>query len=363
MKIAQFIDSDDIGGAESMLISLSRALITQGHEVVIFHLGNQYISADCQKYGLSEVIIPQKHLYRSIMTVFLFSILFARLLRSHKIDILHSHLYGSITGAFLGTFLYRLPHIGTLHDLYMVQERIGRGVMLRIAQFTGTRLVSVSNDMQLFYEDYIPAAKKLTTIYNGFDLNSSKTGQDTPFTDVPKSNFVRIVTVGRLIELKQQYQQLCNLIDIIKNDDIQLIFVGDGPEFEHIQEKISSEGLGDKVFLLGERNDVLSILKSSDIFILASQSEGLSCSIIEAMAVGLPAIVSNVGGNRELIKNGVNGYLFELNDHDQFKLLVSKLINNSEERQKMGTVSKDIANTTFSTTMMAKNYINLYKQV
>jgi len=361
MKIAQFIDSDDIGGAESMLISLSRELISQGHEIIVFHLGNQYIDEACQKYNLTQVNIPYKKLYSSIITIFLFSILFSRLLRNHKIDILHSHLYGSITGAFLGAYIYRIPHIGTLHDLYMVQERIGRGLMLRIAQFANTQLIAVSNDMQSFYKKYIPSAKKLHTIYNGFDLNSSFSINDKAFTDINKSTSIRIVTVGRLIELKQQYQELCTLTEILKNNDIQLLFVGDGPEFSHIQDKINSEGLEDKVFLLGERNDVLAILKTADIFILASQTEGLSCSIIEAMAMGLPAIVSNVGGNRELIKNGVNGYVFELNNPDQFKSHVNKLIANREERQKMTTESKKIATATFSTAMMAKNYIKTYK--
>ncbi len=363
MKIAQFIDSDDIGGAESMLISLSRELIVQGHKVVIFHFGNQYVDNACQKYGLTQVSIPYKKLYSSIITIFFFSILFSRLLRRYRIDVLHSHLYGSITGAFLGTYLYRIPHIGTLHDLYMVQERTGRGAMLRMAQFANTRLISVSNDMQTFYKKYIPFAKELHTIYNGFDLENSTTAQDKPFTDIDKASAVRIVTVGRLIELKQQYQQLCALSEILKTNDVQLLFVGDGPEFKTIQDKIYLEGLEDKVFLLGERNDVYAILKTADIFILASQSEGLSCSIIEAMATGLPAIVTDVGGNRELIINDVNGYTFPLNDTDKFRSQVEELINNLGKCKKMGSESNKLAQTTFSTATMAQKYINTYKQI
>ncbi len=362
MKIAQFIDSDDIGGAESMLISLSQALIAQGHDVIVFHFDNQYINDACQKHGLPQVSIPYKKLYSSVVTIFLFSILFSRLLRHYDINILHSHLYGSITGAFLGTYLYKIPHIGTLHDLYMVQERTGRGAMLRLAQAANTQLISVSNDMQRFYENYIPFAKELHTIYNGFDLENSTTAQDKPFTEIDKSTAVRIITVGRLISLKQQYQQLCALSDIIRNNDLQLLFVGDGPEFKAIQEKINQENLNDKVFLLGERKDVHAILKTADIFILASQSEGLSCSIIEAMASGLPAIVSDVGGNRELIINNVNGYIFPLNDTDTFRSQVKELIHSPEKRKEMGAESKKIAQTTFSTTTMAEKYINIYNK-
>ena len=361
MKIAQFIDSDDIGGAESMLVTLSNELVKQGHEIIVFHFANQSIDAACQKHGLTQVHIPFKKLYSSIITIFWFSIVFSRLLRQHKIDILHSHLYGSITGAFLGAFLYRIPHIGTLHDLYMVQERLGRGLMLRMAQFANTRLITVSNDMQAFYESYIPASKALLTIYNGFELSNTINPEGTEFTEVEKADSVRIVTVGRLISLKQQYEELCALTELLKDTPLQLLFVGDGPEFDKIQQKIIAEALQDKVFLLGERTDVFAILKTADIFVLASESEGLSCSIIEAMALGLPAVVSDVGGNRELIKNDTNGFTFKFGDNNAFKEKIKELIDSPKKRKEMGAKSKEIAQTTFSTKIMAKNYINAYQ--
>lgn len=363
MKIGQFIDTDNIGGAETMLARLSISLSKQGHEVVVFHFGNEYLEEICKKHNIKNVIIPFHKLYKSIVTVVFFSLKFAQLLKQHNIDILHSHLYGPITGAFLGTFLFRIPHIGTLHDVYMVQERAGRGLLLRLAQFTKVKLISVSNDMRSFYQNYIPFCKTVNTIYNGYDREQEMLPTDDFLAQLKNDNDTIIVTVGRLIPLKRQIHQVSELSSILKGNNTKLLIVGNGPDYQSLKNLIQEKGLNDKVLLLGERNDVQSILDIADIFILASESEGLSCSIIEAMSAGLPCIVSNVGGNRELIINNKNGYLFQLYDQDQFREAVMRLINDADKRKKMGRESKEIVLHKFSMEIMTQNYIQAYFNV
>lgn len=360
MKIAQFIDTLNIGGAETMLVRLSISLAQHGHEVTIYHFGNPYIHDSCEKHRINQVIIPFLDLYKSLLTVYIFSLKFAKLLKKHKIDLLHSHLYGSITGAYFGAFVYRIPHIGTLHDLYMVQERKGRGLILRITQAAGTQLVSVSQNMRDFYQNYIPFSKKITNIYNGFEWENELENNTKVNTARENNDAVRIVVVARLIKLKRHEWLVNALAEVIKKQNVQLLFVGAGPERDNINTAIKKLGLENKILLLGERNDVHIILLTSDIFILPSESEGLSCSIIEAMSAGLPCVVSDIGGNGELISNEINGYVFNLNDIKSLKNACNKLIAHKDLREIMGSKGKERSENIFNLQSMTKNYITLY---
>ena len=362
MKIAQFIDTLAVGGAETMLIRLSKALQQQGHQVVVFHLGNDYLVEACRENNIEERIIPNLKQYKSVVTVFLFSIKFARYLKKQGFDVLHSHLYGPITGGFLGSGLFSLKHIGTLHDVYSVKERPGRGFLLRLAQAFGTRLVSVSDDMKRFYESYIPLSQPLKNVHNGIEIVSTANKTNDPLSELNNEQKIRIVTVGRMIPLKRQKQQLEAMTELLKKIPISLYFVGDGPELEDIKNKIKALELESSVFALGNRNDVDDILAHADIFVLASESEGLSCSIIEAMGAGLPCVVSDVGGNGELIENFVNGFTFEKDNFEQFIEKLQLVIDSSELRSEMGQASKEKANAAFSIDAMLDNYQLLYQK-
>lgn len=363
MIIAQFVDTDNIGGAETMLVRLSLALKQSGHQVIIFHFGNHYLEDFCEENQIKQVLIPDAKLYRSIFTVQIFSIRFASLLRQHNIDVLHSHLYGPVTGTFLGTSIYSIPHIATLHDVYIVQERIGRGWLLRIAQLFGAKLVAVSNDMNDFYGRYIPRSRHILTIYNGFQRKDEEQSKKQLLLKGKNETTLKIITVGRLIPLKRQKEQIESLCNLLKKYDAELFLVGEGPEQANIIKQIEDLNLQDKVHLLGQKNNVQELLEESDIFVLASSSEGLSCSIIEAMSSGLPCVVSDVGGNSELVQNGTNGLLFKLEQGKELSKNIEKLILDKPLRISMGRAGKEIADTKFSLPQMTELYIENYRSL
>lgn len=361
ITIAQFIDTMGVGGAETMLIRLSEAIDSSARKVVIFHFGNPYISIQAKTFEIEEVIIPYFDLYKSTLTIFQFSIRFAQLLKEHQVDILHSHLYGSISGAYFGCWKYNIPHLGTLHDKYMVEERLGRGLLLRLAQSMNTQLVTVSKDMESFYEKFIPLSKKINCIYNGFDSQSEKYMDEHIIRTTGDNNATKVVSVGRLTSLKRHKEQILAIETLLHNYDIELFIVGGGDEYENLSRQIKDLSLENKVFLLGERVDVATILNDADIFTLTSFSEGLSCSIIEALSAGLPCVVSDVGGNKELIEHGKNGFLYKLNEENLLPEFIKELINDRELREQMRINNQRKAMITFSVEKMASHYINQYQ--
>ncbi|WP_144392664.1 glycosyltransferase [Pleionea sediminis] len=356
MKVAQFIDTKSVGGAETMMFRLTLAMHQKNIDVVLLHMGNNYLVNLCNKHGIPHEEVPFQHLYQSIFTAQFFSLKFAKYLEEKKIDVLHTHLYGPVTGTFLGAFTKKIKHIATLHDVYLVQQRFGRGFLLGLASKLRTKLISVSKDMALFYDNYIPLKANIKTIYNGIAIPENQINKRN------ESKTITLISVGRLVALKRPKQLVVALERVIKSNNVVLKFVGDGPEFESLKKLVSKLGLTEKVELLGHRDDVQELLNAADIFLLNSETEGLSCSIIEAMASSLPCIVSDVGGNRELIKSDVNGYLYQKDDIQELSDRVVKLIKNNELRIKMGEQSFQKARNMFSIEKMTEDYLSLYQR-
>lgn len=360
MKVALFIDTLTLGGAETMVARLGKQLNSSGINVVMCHFGNKYLEDYCRANNIPEIIVPHRNLYRSIITVYLFSLLFGRFLRKNHVTVLHSHLYGPITASFLGAYLFSIKHVGTLHDVYMVSGNKGRKLLLGISQRFKTQLITVSRDMESFYLQFLPLTSKIRTIHNGVEIQTKKYRANSRAANQKTQDPIRIITVGRLVKIKRQVEQLESLSKLLKCNPVEQIFVGDGPELQRLKETVERLGLEEKVQILGQRDDVNLLLASSDIFVLASSTEGLSCSIIEAMHHGLPCVVSDVGGNRELIEHNQNGYLFSTYESEDLRKNVQKLINNATLRKEMGERSVNLVDENFSIANMSDNYIECY---
>ena len=149
------------------------------------------------------------------------------------------------------------------------------------------------------------------------------------------------ITVGELNANKNHIQVLRALSKLNKTNFHYLI-VGNGESEQKLKKAVNELMLQDKVSFLGFRRDVLELLAASDVFILTSRREGLPKAVMEAMAVGLPIIATDVRGNRDLVKNGENGYLVPLDDVEQTVIVIKRLIDSEDLRRSMGEKSKEL---------------------
>jgi len=152
---------------------------------------------------------------------------------------------------------------------------------------------------------------------------------------------VVIITVGELNANKNHIQALKALSKLTKTNFHYLI-VGNGESEQKLKKAVNELMLQDKVSFLGFRRDVPELLAASDAFILTSRREGLPKAVLEAMAVGLPIIATDVRGNRDLVKSGENGYLVPLDDAEQTAIAIERLINSGNLRCSMGEKSKEL---------------------
>ncbi|MDP2561128.1 glycosyltransferase [Psychrobium sp. 1_MG-2023] len=196
-------------------------------------------------------------------------------------------------------------------------------------------------------------------ICNGVD-----TEKFTPVqTSTPASSNITITTVGRLAAVKNQQLLISAVAQLIAEQPtlgLSLQLVGEGECFDVLQQQVTELALQAHCDFLGDRSDIASILLSTDIFVLPSSAEGISNTILEAMACGVPVIASKVGGNVELVKHGQTGLLFPSNNIDDLKSCLLSYIQDPPLREAHGKQARKRAVNQFSLSKMINQYQALY---
>jgi sugar transferase (PEP-CTERM/EpsH1 system associated) len=239
------------------------------------------------------------------------------------------------------------------------------------------RFIAVSQDLSQWLADTVRIpAEKVVQIYNGVDTarfapqaNQPGDGKaELPDNFRPQSNRVVIGTVGRLAAVKDQQLLLTALHQLqterpALRDTLRLMIVGDGPERAALEAQIDRLSLQDQVWLAGDREDIPELLRSMDVFVLPSLGEGISNTILEAMASGLPVIASTVGGNPELVQEGRTGLLFPAGDADTLTGALTRLIDDQSLRQAMGQAAMAHIRQHFDWQRTVESYLTLYDEL
>ncbi len=179
-----------------------------------------------------------------------------------------------------------------------------------------------------------------------------------------KEEHILIGSVGRLVEVKN-YPSLIKAFALLlkSQSNARLALAGDGPERVALELLIEQQGLNNKVFMMGRREDVPSVMNAYDIFVLPSFREGLSNTILEAMSSGLPEIVTNVGGSPEIVIENKTGHLFEVSNIEQLAGLLEALIQDKEKLKKMSDDAREHVVKNYSLETMVNNYQYTYRDI
>ncbi|MBV2127694.1 TIGR03088 family PEP-CTERM/XrtA system glycosyltransferase [Arsukibacterium indicum] len=216
-------------------------------------------------------------------------------------------------------------------------------------------------------------SSRLTKICNGVDTGRFKpdASQSNPLPEaLATSNRVIFGAVGRIADVKNQQLLVAAYIAQCQQDasfkqHTALVIIGDGPTRPQLQQLLASVGLHQQCWLPGDRSDVATILPQLSVFVLPSLAEGISNTILEAMACGLPVIASNVGGNAELVEvaaasNMQTGWLFDSNNKSQLQQLLLQCQQSPTTLQQLGLNARAAAGQKFSLDIMVAAYRRLY---
>ncbi|MEP3855821.1 MAG: TIGR03088 family PEP-CTERM/XrtA system glycosyltransferase [Porticoccus sp.] len=261
-------------------------------------------------------------------------------------------------------------HGRDIHDLDGTNKKYN--LLRKAMQPFVHRYIAVSRDLLQWLKHTLAIPeKKLRQIYNGVDAGKFSPRQDdaqlgdlAPPGLLPE-NAVVVGTVGRLAEVKNQ-QLLIEAVGYlytkrpILRGTLRLVLVGDGPLKPQLVERVKQLGLSDVVWFSGDRSDVPALMQLMDIFILPSLAEGISNTLLEAMASGLPVIATSVGGNVELVEEGVNGRLVPVNNVVAMADALAELVDDPTLRQSMGEKGLALVRTTFNWEKTVADYLAVY---
>lgn len=229
------------------------------------------------------------------------------------------------------------------------------------------RYISVSKDLQSYLIKRVGVpAKRITQIYNGVDTARFAPGPKP--TGILPPHFhgegkIVIGTVGRLQEVKDQatlIRAFAALLQRHPDKQLYLALIGEGPMRPPLEGLVAELKLNDRVHLAGALNNVPDALRSLDIFVLPSLGEGISNTILEALATGIPVLASAVGGNVELVRAGVCGDLFAARDIAGLTRALSSYVLNENLRRGHAAVAREIALNEFSLDAMVASYMRVY---
>ncbi len=363
-RLLYLIGSKDPGGAEKVLSDLAVNFQGKGYGVTVAHLGNPWLSRELEKTGIREICLPFANWYSAHRTEWLFVLHLMDFFKAQAFDLVHAHLFGMILYASIAGRALKTPVLGTIHDKYYFREREHRRLAYRIVQILGCKLVTVSEDIK---EDlsrrWGVKRDKIVTVPNGIDLTAFDRSVDRArkrreFGLAPDD--LVAICVGRLVKMKGHSILVEAAKKVVnQNRKIKFLVVGDGPEREELGKRTSTEGIAENVIFTGLRDDVPELLLASDLFVQTSYTEGLSCTVLEALGAGCPAVVTDVGGNKEIIRDGKEGYLIPIADPSGLEKKILSLAESPEVRAELGKNARERAKT-FSLGSMVQNYEHLY---
>lgn len=279
-----------------------------------------------------------------------------------SIDLIHSHeLPGLIYGIPVAK-IKRLPIVFTKHGYFgSFQENW----MVKLIEKYFSRWVSeyicVSHELRERMQKQLGVnEKKVSVIYNGVEIVPKK-----HYPSPDRGDEVLIGSIGRLAEVKN-YSLLIEAFKEIQGEypGCRLQIIGDGEYKQKLEDLIYRRSLSDLVSLPGHKLDPLSYLSKFDIFILTSLHEGHSISLLEALSQSKICLVSNVGGNTEIIKDGENGFIFESNNKEdlvfQMKNILDRIHSERMDRIRQRAYNSFVSK--YSMETMIDKYQGLYKK-
>lgn len=352
MKILYIITrGDTLGGAQMHVALMAARMKEEGHAVLVIYGGEpSAFSNTLQKKKLDSISIPELRNKISLLADICVMRKVNRIIKQFKPEILSLHSTKSGLLFRFNGFLRKVPVVITVHGWSFTDgvsrfKKVLLSSLEKILSIFVNKYILVSEyDYQLAKSYKIAPLHKFHVVYNGISeitvSNSTSKGADDEFS---------IIMVARFDNQKDQLLLLkaCSGIK-----EVTIHFVGDGPKLQEIVQKYRLGGFECKAVFWGLQYNVHEHLSKADVFALISNWEGFPLSTLEAMSLGMPVIVSNVGGAAECVKEGINGFVIERGDYSTLEKRIHFFIKNKQNIKKMGDESFRIFKERFTSEIM-----------
>jgi len=307
-----------------------------------------------------------------------------QVVRSHKVQLIHAHqyspfFYSATSRSLLETIRGKPPILFTEHGRHFPDHRSVRRVLAnKILLTRHDRVTAVGQFVKqaLVENEGIPA-RRIDVIYNGID--PSKFGpavhNGDRVTAINLRHQIRadlgleadtpvVLQVARMHPVKDHVTAVAAMAYVVQEvPNAVLVMVGDGVERRRISAKAREFGLKNNIRMLGMRDDVPRFMVAADVFLLSSLSEGVSVTLLEAMASSKPVVATDVGGNGEVVSHGKTGLLCKSSDPRDIGSSVTTLLRNPQLQSQMGRAGRERLLNLFTQEQMHAGYARIYDNV
>jgi glycosyltransferase involved in cell wall biosynthesis len=357
VRVCFLIDTLSRAGTETQLVALIRHLDRSRVEPFLCLLRDQPDEPHPLEPGCCPVLRLGIHSFRQLRTP-LRALRFTRYLRRHAFDVLQlyfpdSTYFGALTG-----WLARVPHIvRTRNNLGYALTPWGRRLGRLCNRVVSRTIANCEACRQSLLADEGPSPESVVVLENGVDLSC--------FLDLPavseRNGPRRVGMVGNLRPVKEPETLVRAAAQVCaQHPDVTFHIAGEGelqPGLERLVRKLGMEG---RFLLPGARADVPAFLASLDVAVLCSRSEGMSNAVLEYMAAGRPIVATAVGGNVELLTDGVTGLLVPPSDATSLATAIDRLLGDRALAARLGDAARRRARQRYSREAMVQRFEDFY---
>jgi len=329
----------EIACIDNQLGELGELLIKQGIEVHLFN----------RQQGFDTMLIKQLH----------------RLIKKNKYNIIHCHqyspyIYGLLASIFTFAKVVFTEH-GRFYPDYGTWKRQLVNPLFSALTYKITSISRATKAALVEYENF--KEQKIEVLYNGIKDNSHidvDKGILKRDFKIPEKAFI-FGTISRLQPIKNQTMMIRAFGQIAEqHHNVHLLIVGDGERKKELEALVTILNIDNSVTFTGFQNDPYRFHDIIDVFLLSSFSEGASMTLLEAMSFSKPCVVTDVGGNPELIEDKVNGYVVSNDDLNAFAQASLKLFENSDLLKQFGLKGRELFEKKYLVDTMIKSFYKIY---
>jgi glycosyltransferase involved in cell wall biosynthesis len=355
MKIAHVVDSMEVGGAEMMVSQMCRLQRDEGHSPSIHAVATLGVLGEqLEREGFAVQPDVGQHLLDSSRSFF-------RIFKDSMPDVVHLHnptptIYAAIAARMAG-----VPSIvSTRHSLVAPPRKVIAELKYAIAATSCDWIVGICDATAANLRSiHTVPSRKIVRVYNGAAAIVRVAKERCP-----ARNRFTLIYVGRLEPVKNHPLLLNGFrIALSKMPDLRLWMVGDGSMRRSLEGLAAELGITGQVTFWGQQLDVAPFFSAADAFIMSSKSEGLPMSLLQAFSLGLPAIVTDIGGMAEVVRLAKAGITVSVEMPGEIASAILRLARSEADRGQFSKNAEEAFRTHFTLRTMVDAYANLYRNV
>ena len=347
MNILYLTNHLNTGGITSYVLTLASGLKKRGHNIYLASGGGEML-ASFQQNGIIYLPLPLKTKAELSPQIFFSALGLARIVRQYGIELIHANSRTTQVVACLTSRLRHIAYISTCHGFF--KKRILR----RLFPCWGNKVIAVSEQVrEHLLRDFKVEETDIRLVNNGIDID--RFGIRDPAYGLSKKKELGlgqgpvVGIVARLSDVKGHVYLIEAMQEVMAVfPAVQLLIVGEGKMQTELMRLTRRLGIERRVFFLPSVRDTAGVLLAMDIFVLPSLREGLGLSLMEAMAMGLAVVASDIGGIKSLVRHGDNGLLVEAGNVRQLSAAILTLLKDKDKAKMLGRGARSTIEKNFS---------------